>query len=301
MVSWNLLSIALAIGVVSVQAAPLETRSISQDLFNKFNLFEQYAAAAYCANNNNSPGNKVTCPPGNCPLVEASNTVTSLEFQNSLLTDVTGFVAIDSTHSLIVVSFRGSNSIRNFLADADFPLVTTDICAGCSADQGFWTSWVEARSGVLAAVEAAASAHPSYQVVVTGHSLGGAIADFAAAELRKAGYNAALYTFGSPRIAPAPLSDYITNNPGAGNYRVTHYDDPVPRLPPLLLGFVHISPEYWITTGNEVPVTPGVIEVLTGDVNLSGNTGEPPGLDLDAHSWYFGNISACGNFEIYRE
>jgi len=235
---------------------------------------------------------------GNCPEVEAADTVTTSEFENSLETDVTGYVAVDSTNDLVVVAFRGSESVRNYLADADFPVTSTDICEYCTADEGFWNSWLEARDDVLGAVTSAVESYPSYQLVVTGHSLGAAIADLAAAELRNKGYDAALYTFGSPRIANATLSDYITNQAG-GNYRVTHYDDPVPRLPPILLDFVHISPEYWITTGNGVAVTADDIEVLDGDINLSGNTGTD-GLDTQAHRWYFRNVTQCypGGFSI---
>ena len=111
---------------------------------------------------------------------------------SSLETDVTGFVATDSTNSLIVISFRGSVSVRNWLADVDFPTVATDICNGCEAWDGFWNSWNEARTSVLAAVKTAKAAHPSYQVAAVGHSLGGAIADFAAAELRNGGIDVAL-------------------------------------------------------------------------------------------------------------
>ena len=109
-----------------------------------------------------------------------------------LETDVTGFVATDSTNLLIVVSFRGSISVRNWLTDIDFPTVATDICDGCEASDGFWNSWTEARTSVLAAVKTAKAANPSHQVAAVGHSLGGAIADFAAAELRNEGMDVAL-------------------------------------------------------------------------------------------------------------
>jgi hypothetical protein len=105
------------------------------------------------------------------------------------------------------------------------------------------------------------------------------------------------YTYGAPRIGSATISDYITNqSPALGStYRVTHKNDPVPRLPPVLLNFVHISPEYYISSGNGVPVTANDITVLTGNVNLSGNSGNNPlQLDTSAHLWYFGNISSCG-------
>ena len=209
------------------------------------------------------------------------------------MTDVTGYVAVDKSRSLTVLAFRGSSSVRNFVADADFPVTLTDICDGCTAHQGFWNSWLEARTGVMAALKTAAAANPANRVIVTGHSLGGAIADFAAAEVRKSGVTADLYTYGAPRIAGSKLSDFITNQNAGGNFRTTHINDPVPRLPPIALGFVHISPEYYIKSGNNVVPTPNDITKYTGSVNLQGNTGNPPGLDFSYHGWYFGPVGAC--------
>ncbi len=178
-------------------------------MLRQLNLWEQYAAAAYCVTNNDSPGTKVTCAAGNCPLVEAATTTTLIEFQkwdlvpympgrrpltviSSLITDVTGLVAVDSTNRKIVVNFRGSQSARNWLANLDFTAIPTDICPGCTVHQGFWRSWVEARPRILAAVEDAVAKNPGYGIVATGHSLGGAIATLAAANLRNSGYTVAL-------------------------------------------------------------------------------------------------------------
>ncbi|EOD50331.1 putative lipase precursor protein [Neofusicoccum parvum UCRNP2] len=213
-------------------------------------------------------------------------------FEHTTVTDTTGFVAVDKTNSLIVVSFRGSRSIQNWIANFDFATTATTICSGCPGHSGFWASWLEAKKLVVPAVQAARTANPSYQIVVTGHSLGGAVADFAAADLRNSGYSVALYTFGAPRIGPAAISDYITNQAG-GNYRVTHLNDPVPRLPTLNMGYVHISPEYYISSANNVAVTANDITVYTGNSNLSGNAQWGLNVDVNAHLWYFNDISAC--------
>lgn len=136
-----------------------------------------------------------------------------------------------------------------------------------------------------------AQANPTYKIVTTGHSLGGAIASLAAAALRNNGYDVALYTFGAPRIAGSKLSSYITNQPG-GNYRVTHWNDPVPKIPMIVMGFVHISPEYYINKANNQQVGAGDIKLYEGSMNLKGNAAWLA-TDVLAHLWYFSGISKC--------
>ena len=152
--------------------------------------------------------------------------------------------------------------------------------------------------GILAALKTTALQNPQSRVVVTGHSLGGAIAAIAAAEIRKLGVPADLYTFGSPRIAGRKLSDFITTQNAGGNFRLTHLSDLVPKFPPLFLGYVHISPEYYIDLGNGLVPTVNDIKQLLGDVNKLGNTGEPFKYNIAAHLWYLGKVDACNVKEI---
>jgi predicted lipase len=209
-----------------------------------------------------------------------------------MTTDVTGYVAIDRTRGLTILSFRGTHSARNWLANIDARKISIDLCPGCRAHQGFWKSWSEARTGVMAALTSAAQSNPTFKVVVVGHSLGGAIAAFAATEIRNGGVNADLYTYGAPRIAGSSLSDYITNQNRGGNFRVTHADDMVPRLPPMFLGFEHISPEYWITSPNNAAPTVNDVTRLEGSRNEDGNAGQG-GFSTSAHGWYLGDIGLC--------
>ncbi|KAF2433341.1 alpha/beta-hydrolase [Tothia fuscella] len=271
---------------------PLERRAIDANLLATFNLYEQYAAAAYCPTNNNSPNTKIVCSSGNCPLVEAANTDTVIEFQDSAGTDATGYLATDTTNNLIVLSFRGSESIRNYFTDLSFSLVSTDVCNGCLGLAGFWLSWLEVRDNVKAAVAIVAAANPSFKIVATGHSLGGAIATFAAAELRNAGYTVDLVSFGAPRVGDRTTARHITNQNKGANYRITHKNDPAPRLPPESFGYLHTSPEYYISNDNNQPVTTKDIRVCSGLGNSQCNAAWLI-FDLYAHAWYFNEISAC--------
>lgn len=135
-------------------------------------------------------------------------------------------------------------------------------------------------------------ANSGYKLVATGHSLGGAIASLAAADMRNKGYDVALYTFGAPRIAGSKLSTYITNQAG-GNYRVTHWNDPVPRVPPIAMSFVHISPEYYINRGNGQAVGVGDIKIYQGSVNMLVGNGAWIATDILSHLWYFNGVSNC--------
>lgn len=91
----------------------------------------------------------------------------------------------------------------------------------------------------------------------------------------------------------AAFADYVTSQAG-GTYRVTHLDDPIPRLPPILLGYRHTSPEYWLSDG--LPTTTNYtindVKVCVGDANVSCNAATT-GFDIVSHLNYFETISAC--------
>jgi putative lipase involved disintegration of autophagic bodies len=87
-----------------------------------------------------------------------------------------------------------SNPI-DFLTDIDVIMVKTNLCGsanthdGCSVHDGFYGAAIAVLSVVTANVKSALAANPSYQIVCTGHSLGGAIAALLATMLRNQGYH----------------------------------------------------------------------------------------------------------------
>lgn len=172
-------------------------------------------------------------------------------------------------------------------------MVDTDLCDECMVEKGFQDSWTEVRSEILRAIEPAIAQYPSYEVVTVGYSEGAAVAALAAAEVRRIGHRVILYSYGSPRVGNLALASNLTAQ--AGNYRITHTSDPIPKLPLLEMGYVHFSPEYWITTPDNTEVRSDDIQFLTGFVNWHGNTGTGPPLptDFHAHLWYFQFVPRC--------
>jgi hypothetical protein len=137
-----------------------------------------------------------------------------------------------------------------------------------------------------------------YSVVLTGHSIGGAVATLAATELRTMGYKADLYTYGSPRAGNEAFAAFTTDQaPGlGGNYRMTHVNDPVPQLPPTWIGYQHIAPEYWLKEGNattdEYAAGSVVVCEGVGNEECNAGTGLVP-IEGEAHDHYLGDIGAC--------
>ncbi|KAJ4306401.1 hypothetical protein N0V88_001201 [Collariella sp. IMI 366227] len=276
--------------------APSQRRqdAVTPQQLNNFKLYAQWSAAAYC-NSEKAAGEPVTCNLDQCSMFASHNASVVASF-TGLVTDMRGFVGVDPVDKKIVVSFRGSTSVRNWIADFVFVQVPcTDLTAGCLAHVGFMASWGEIALRVIAAVRTAKAANPSYQVVVTGHSLGGSVGLLAAAYIRKAGIPADLYTYGAPRVGNTAFVKFVTVQPGA-EYRITHTVDPVPRLPPIIANFRHTSPEYWIDQGSDEVVTLDEVDVCGGYSNTNCNGGTK-GLEMDAHGWYFQRLNGCSTGE----
>ncbi|KAK8855484.1 triacylglycerol lipase precursor [Apiospora arundinis] len=267
-------------------------QSVTSEEVSKLDFYAEYAGASYC--NSEAPvGSKVTCAENVCPDVAAAGAVIDATFVGKV-TDIQGFLSTDPKNKVIVLSFRGSHSIRNWITNFVFLQEPCDLVGDCLLHAGFAGAYKEVAGPINTALAAAAKANPDYKIVFTGHSLGAAIATVAAAYQRAAGHAVDLYTYGSPRVGNRAFVDFVTKQPGL-EYRVTHLADPVPRLPPIFANYRHTSPEYWLSTGTSdtVNYTAADIKVCEGYANLKCNSGQL-GLDIDAHGHYFGNIATCG-------
>lgn len=254
----------------------------------------------------------MTCTADVCPDVESHNATVLGSFSDALtdgsLTGMEGFVGVDPVQSAIVLGLKGSNSVRNWITNG---VITLTDCGNtidtddCKVHAGFNEAWLNIATDATALIDAAVAAHPNYTVVVTGHSLGAAVANVAAANLRAyfAGTTTMvdLYTFGSPRTGNGAFVEFLSDTTQGRAFRVTHTDDPFPRLPPnswLLGSYRHVEPEYWVTRANDTELaTVEQVSVCEGTNNDDCNSGTD-GFDTAAHLDYFGGIADCAPSHI---
>ena len=137
------------------------------------------------------------------------------------VTDATGFVAVDDTNKLIILSYRGSSSLSNWIGNINIDFNAFAPCSGCQVHRGFLSSWNDSKDRVKAALSQAKADHPDYSIIFTGHSLGAAISTLAAAELRQQGYNVALVSGVCSTIFPTTnITTVYLRLPNGGQQRL---------------------------------------------------------------------------------
>jgi triacylglycerol lipase len=149
-----------------------------------------------------------------------------------------GFAVAGS--DLIIVVFRGTEDDLDWTTNMQLAWVALE--GGTRVHTGFFQAYWPIREALFAAIEKLLKAKPR-PVYVTGHSLGGALALMATAELANHRDQevrdsiAACYTFGCPRAGDASFDQYVK----VPLYRVTNGVDLVPAIPPALLGYRHVG------------------------------------------------------------
>ena len=133
-----------------------------------------------------------------------------------------GFVA--AQQNAAIVAFRGTATIGNALTDIEAALIRHDIFPGmihCGFARASETVYPTVRV-LLTALDR------RMPILVTGHSLGGAMATLVSHRLAIEGFPVrAVYTYGSPRAGNRAFRDAYQLR----NYRFVNDNDLVPHLP----------------------------------------------------------------------
>ena len=152
--------------------------------------------------------------------------------------DLQWFTGYSSTIKGIVLSWRGSSNLNNWISNLSTNMVSYSKCSNCKVHSGFLNLWNSVKTTVMQNIEDLRQLHRDAPLYITGHSLGGALASLSAVDIHQVyGIIHSLYTFGKPRVGNKYFSDYYRSV--CLIYRVTHYADIVPHLPTSVQGFLH--------------------------------------------------------------
>ncbi|KAJ7780069.1 alpha/beta-hydrolase [Mycena maculata] len=163
------------------------------------------------------------------------------------------YIAHDPDEKSLVVAHEGSNfaKITSILNDVELGLVPLNASrfpqsAGqnIKVHSGFQQTFERTADKLLAGVMAGLASTGVKKVLVTGHSLGAAVATMTGAMIKDAvdpSVAVSLIVFGLPRGGNQAWADFLDS--GVGVTYMTNQNDPVPTVPPELLGFHHPTGE----------------------------------------------------------
>ncbi|MFN5855579.1 MAG: lipase family protein [Pseudanabaenaceae cyanobacterium] len=142
---------------------------------------------------------------------------------------------------IIVLAFRGTEQtkIRDWLTDLKFRQEPGP--AGINVHRGFYKGLKSVWADVLDNLTEFRQNNQA--VLLTGHSLGAALATLATAQLKvdKNITTSGLYTFGSPRVGGQDFEKYFSQHFQGRAFRFVNNNDAVTRFPPRVAFYKHVG------------------------------------------------------------
>jgi len=127
---------------------------------------------------------------------------------------------VKQDNGITIIVIRGTANVNNLQSDIDVRLVD-DARSGISLHKGF-------RDASITIMQILDNSHTiEHTVHITGHSLGGAIAQIIGMWLHKRGKNVQIFSYGSPKVSSQVLSGGQPTH-----WRVVRRSDPIPFTPP---------------------------------------------------------------------
>jgi len=267
----------VALLLVTVQALPFPTFSKDDAL-----TYTYYSYSAYCS--------KWTLSNWRCGYCQGNtNGFVTVDYSYDRTSDTAAFVGYHPDRQEIVVSFRGTvpTSIQNWVTDIVFCEVPANFQGlNATVHKGFQTAYAAHADLIVRKVKDLMNWFPNYNVVLTGHSLGGAMSTLLAMDLHyNHGIKTRIYpvTFGSPRVGNKAFADGFISAFQGRSWRITHKNDIVPHIPLTQMNFHHVANEVWFYNKNG----DYMIGDATGEDNLLSE-GNPINLSIVDHLTYMG-------------
>ncbi|EGG21952.1 hypothetical protein DFA_01838 [Cavenderia fasciculata] len=165
-------------------------------------------------------------------------------------TNTFGFIGI-SQNNTIVIAFRGTEgpNLANWITNLNIAkLAPYPGFPSAMVHAGFLDAYGHVQDQVETGITAALEKCPQCdKFIATGHSLGGALAVLAVADVypRLINLPIEMYTFGSPRVGNVGFVEYFESVVLQSYWRLVNYHDVVPHLPSKWMNFYHLPVEVW--------------------------------------------------------
>ncbi|GMG27692.1 unnamed protein product [Ambrosiozyma monospora] len=249
----------------------------NQDLFDEIKRISEFSGAAYCISTIHGvkPGQlNEACSDISC--ADAEKDIYVVDVVDSLSH---ALIMTENSTKQIIIAFQGSSTFMDWVLDftalpVDFESYGStknlDVYSiDAEADDpkvhmGFKKASENFFNHSLTALQQLKAKYPDYQFVVTGHSLGGALASLVGVELYMMGYNPAIVSLAGPKVFSKTFANWVdqkfatdsyvtslqeqsvsTINPGTYT-RITHVGDIVPCVPLVEMGYKHAGSEFYI-------------------------------------------------------
>jgi hypothetical protein len=239
------------------------------------------------------------CGKENYKTMKLSGPATNFIVDNILYdpkTDLQGYIGFLKSTKTIYVVFRGSSSKLNWMADFEATKRKYETYPECECDvhHGFYDATKNLKQQTINYVKEIIEVTGYKNLIITGHSLGAAIAQLISMELFAVNVQNQIYNFGQPRIGDEKYAKFV-NHIMEDFARFTHNKDMIPHTPPKDMGYMHscieiFEDKYGIL--NDCSSSECEDSKCSDQYRLSQT-------NIDDHMVYLGHYLDCGNSTYY--
>ncbi|ORZ30582.1 Alpha/Beta hydrolase protein [Catenaria anguillulae PL171] len=208
----------------------------------------------------------------------------------------------------MIASFRGSANVANMLDNLELDRIPWPFNQPAAANlsspgtftvhKGFTDAYRTVRDDMLTTVQQHLARNPDRTLLVSGHSLGGAIAAMAALDI-VAGrmIDAArvdLVTYGTPRIGDRAFASLMEGVGFRMMQRVVSGRDLIPHVPAQAIGYQQLDGELFVRSTSTRKAGGAKVSACRGKEDPACSNSRVPFLSLVAHGQFLSGASFFG-------
>jgi pimeloyl-ACP methyl ester carboxylesterase len=216
--------------------------------------------------------------------------------------DLLVYLAYRRSTKQLIMAISGTVTLTQVYYDLSANLRSYPSSSKCRVHSGFWSMYSSFQVRAISEIQANIAKYDVQDLVLVGHSMGGALAYFLAIDLLKMPSKSTplvtVLSFGCPRVGDQKFVDYwnqtkaeYLSEHGANSLRefaVRGHNDGVPALPPLWMGYRHLSLSPLFFHHNRLYQIPEADHEYGAFPVQVAEDAEPPEHPRGGHNYYNG-------------